>query len=337
MWGVTRVTTYMQGVDNRSSGHFTYQQAPSLPPTVQPLKCTNRSQTLTWMEANFGVRKQLPSSVANRMPKIGIPQIEMMIAQQKSSRIHAPILQEEKQYLCASCGGNHPSEHCTEHCISPAFLDDITIPSLDDVKDTMLPDLAMTDKLSIFPDELLPLDALHPKDEDESPQDTLFMTSSPMEYVNDAVCAPTKTATLHPTAGSTVLNSHTVHQKIDTVLAKDTHASGVHGAVDWTSTIPSNLVEQVYTSWTRSISTFCNQDGTNGHNDGSHIVTILDQLLRCNDINLELIERSQMSKSVALLCRHHDSTIAGRAKELVGKWRSCAFAALNVSSTYHQE
>lgn len=332
-------------MDSRSSGHFTYQHAPSLPENVQPLKCTNRSQTLDWISFNFGVRKQLPSTIGVRIPKLGIPQVTLMLAQQKVRRTPGAttVYTETAQYLCLNCGCNHPSEECTMPCISPTLIHNISAhAAVQQSADQELPAMIQhEDHLSLGGFCTKPiLDS-----NDASPtQDTLFVTTSPVDYDKDyeigstRIPNPSMGIDPHLAPGS----SNHPSPRLDQVLPRGGNYMG-NGSdiVNWTTTLPQKIVEDAFQAWAQLLHSFSNgqahvpsmwHPGMHSKPGVQEVIAVLHQLICCSNINFELLERSQISKSVALLCQHNDPTVATRARQLVYKWRASAVAALGTNN-----
>eukprot|EP00204_Picochlorum_oklahomense_P000714 CAMPEP_0118807444 /NCGR_PEP_ID=MMETSP1161-20130426/35475_1 /TAXON_ID=249345 /ORGANISM="Picochlorum oklahomensis, Strain CCMP2329" /LENGTH=477 /DNA_ID=CAMNT_0006736809 /DNA_START=266 /DNA_END=1699 /DNA_ORIENTATION=+ len=306
------------GVDPRSSGHFTYQHAPALSDGITShLKCTNRSETIKWIKSNFGDVQLLSHDWRSRVPTLSAAQISGMLGANKSSIQQ----QQQQQHLCQICGCNHPTEDCglRSTAFSPGLLASNHFAEDSDIR-------ALLDQ-SI---ELGPF-----QNGDSTPSGDLFASVSPHESLpSPSIVFQPENTNQNP--GILANDAPQIPMPHQDILSKRTMAHEAENMyIDWTSTLPKSIVEDIFEAWSRSLRFFnCDSrsvalPGMNGTTTGiPQVLTILHQLLACNEVDFELLSKSNISSSIAHLCRHPDATIAARSRQLVEKWRSCAFQAL---------
>lgn len=312
----------MQGVDPRSSGHFTYQHAPGLSDAVTShLKCTNRSETLKWIKSNFGDVQLLSNDWRSRVPTLSAAQISGMLGGHKSSHMAPPQRQQQQQHLCQICGCNHPTDDCSlrSTTFSPGLLACKHLSEDSDIR-------ALLDQ-SI---ELGPF-----QNGDSTPSGDLFASVSPHEALpSPSIVFQPENINQNPGIMANEAPQIPLPQDI---LSKRTIAHETENMhIDWTSTLPKSIVEDIFNAWAQSLRFFNSDSRTVTLPDTNsstvtgvpQVLTILHQLLSCNEVDFELLSKSNISSSIAQLCRHPDATVSARSKQLVEKWRSSAFQAL---------
>ena len=267
-----------------------------------------------------------------------------MLAQQKvRGTAGVPtVYPETAQYLCLNCGCNHPSDECPMPCISPTLIHNISAHAgVQQSADQELPALIQQDdhlSLGGFCNKPL-LDS-----DDASPtQDTLFVSTSPVDYDKDfeigSTRIPSPTMGIEPNLAPG--NSNQPSPRMDKMLPQGGHYVGsASHIVDWTTTLPQKIVEDAFQAWAQLLHSFFNgqaqapsmwHPGIHSKPGVQEVIAVLHQLICCSNVNFELLERSKISKSVALLCQHSDPTVATRARQLVHKWRASAVAALETN------
>ena len=267
-----------------------------------------------------------------------------MLAQQKvRGTAGVPtVYPETAQYLCLNCGCNHPSDECPMPCISPTLIHNISAHAgVQQSADQELPALIQQDdhlSLGGFCTKPL-LDS-----DDASPtQDTLFVSTSPVDYDKDfeigSTRIPSPTMGIEPNLAPG--NSNQPSPRMDKMLPQGGHYVGsASHIVDWTTTLPQKIVEDAFQAWAQLLHSFFNgqaqapsmwHPGIHSKPGVQEVIAVLHQLICCSNVNFELLERSKISKSVALLCQHSDPTVATRARQLVHKWRASAVAALETN------
>jgi len=303
---------------------------------------------MIWIQANFGVKKQLPSSVAASIPKLDLHQIEAMISEQKQRKSNLlginTSVYETTTLLCGTCGCNHRSEECpAAGVMSPAILP-VTgdLPTPYDLQNDHL----LGKEQHHVPDipGMIPLANLNSatngvEDDTDSPHDTFFVAPSPMEYEN-AFSHSKESLTNSPVKS----NGGADYFHMDSIMAKKQYKSHEVVHVDWTDTLPTQIVEHAFEAWAQLMHAFHHQQDLTtlegslwkaetisrkvpavGSNE---VLAVLHQILCCRTTNLELIEKTNMSRSMALLCSSSHSDISSKAKQIVTRWRQCAVAAL---------
>ncbi len=309
----------VQGVDHRSSGHFTYQHAPGLSAAITShLKCTNRSETIKWIKSNFGDVQLLSSDWRLRVPSLTPAQISEMLGNHKSSIQQQQ--QQQQQHLCQICGCNHLTEDCglRSTTFSPGLLTSKHFAEDSDIRSLL--DQSM---------ELGPFQTV-----DGSPSADLFASVSPHEALpSPSIVFQPENMNQNPGIGPHDVPQIPMPQDI---LAKRSMAHEAENmCIDWTSTLPKTIIEDIFYAWSRTLTLFNSDsrcvslaDVDSTRTGIPQVLTILHQLLACNEVDFELLSKSNISASIAHLCRHHDATIAARSRQLVEKWRNSAFQAL---------
>jgi len=113
---------------------------------------------------------------------------------------------------------------------------------------------------------------------------------------------------------------------------------------DWVSALPPQGVEDTVSAWARLLSGHISDveppvpssaavtplGGVRWVPTGEALA-VLNQLAAMN-VNLALLEKTRISRAVAMLRTHNNSLIATAAESIVGKWRTCAVAALQTAT-----
>lgn len=358
----------MQGVDPRSSGHFTYTHAPALASRVTPLRCTNRSDVVAWLSASFGVERALPEAMV-RPPSISVEELERMLGRQGSAPLVVPVesvvgapqpqplvdlgingqsyRSPTKQLLhgakikpqarmlpkfkCGVCGrDDHGSEECLLSCLSPPAL------VHNDVADELMlldvPALSGADAVEDFFMRTAGND-------DDSPmqQDSTFNISA-FEAAMPATTSPGPVTQFRAGAGTQVAMPP---------LDPPTAAASAHqpDLLRWVAALPPQGVEDTVAAWARLLSGHISDTQPPGGVSEAWMpaggvrwvptgeaLAVLHQL-SLMEVDLALLEKTQVSRAVAVLRAHPSPLIAKAAEHIADKWRTMAMNALQKATT----
>lgn len=315
----------MQGIDPRSSGHFTYHNAPHLSGHAPPLKCTNRSDTSKWIETHFGVTRALSAGLKSKVPSWDASRIqqELQLGQDTSSSLGQGQQQQHQLHLCAMCGCNHPTESCPSGLVvvSPSLglhtealnglgqhpSDDPDIQALfNGTTDEFVDRMMLEGDADVSPVGLSPLQGI-------------FFSSSPKEMA-------TSPTTIHAAPGNKGLGAQNFLSKSGSATATSTsYHMEEESLSDWANNLPPSVLVSAFKAWSMMMDNFSKSlQQTPG--DVQEVLTVLHQLLGCKKVDFQLLSVSNLSSNVARLCNHSDHRLSLASRQLVARWRSEASA-----------
>ena len=314
----------MQGIDPRSSGHFTYHNAPLLSGHAPPLKCTNRSDTSKWIETNFGVTRALSAGLKSKVPAWDATRIQQEL--QRGQDGSSSLLQQQQQqqlHLCAMCGCNHPTESCPSGLVVENSSLGLHTDALDGLGHHPSDEPDIQALFNSTPDEFVDRMMLE-GDVDVSPVGLsplqgIFFSSSP----KDMATSPT---IIHAASGNKGLGGQNILCKSASGTATSTsYHLEEESLSDWANSLPPSVLESAFKAWSIMIDNFSKSlKQTPG--DIHEVLTVLYQLLECKKVDFQLLSVSNLSSNVARLCNHSDHRLSLASRQLVERWRSEASA-----------
>lgn len=338
-WLLDKMRKYLLvvvGVDPRSSGHFVYQKSPLLPETIPGLRCTNRSETLKWIQENFHVTKTLAASLKANVPELNAHQVENILKASTSPK--SPLFSQgcqhsgdkkdyqqtnktqEQQHLCALCGCNHPSEECPTAVeasgaevmiLNQHRSEDQEIP---DPFGSIVPipaDFDLGDEIPDLPEGISPIgDHIFASPKDYTPRSgeglpvpQHYDNSPERLHVRMDLVEKVSTGIQTYSRSNVLLFQKTQDTEMDRILK------------NWTNVLEDFIIGQRLAT-------------------PQYVVEILQQLLTYSrTLSLQQLSQSKILIPVSQLCTHGHPIISSTSRHLTDMWRSLAVETIHGTTT----